>query len=104
MGQACVDSTTIAIFGEVMAKTITLYTTDFCPYCVRAKQLLSKRELAFEEINLARDPDGRAKLVELTGMMTFPQILIGELPIGGYDQLAAADRSGQLGDLLAEAA
>lgn len=85
-----------------MAK-ITLYTTDFCPYCVRAKQLLEKRELAFEEINLARDPDGRAKLVELTGMMTFPQILVGSEPIGGFDQLAAADRSGKLSELLATA-
>jgi glutaredoxin 3 len=83
-----------------MAK-ITLYTTDFCPYCVRAKQLLEKRELAFEEVNLARDPDGRAKLVELTGMMTFPQILIDEQPIGGFDQLHAADRSGKLAELLA---
>jgi glutaredoxin 3 len=83
-----------------MAK-ITLYTTDFCPYCVRAKQLLTRRELDFEEINLARDPDGRAKLVELTGMMTFPQILVGDEPIGGFDQLAAADRSGQLDELLA---
>lgn len=83
-----------------MAK-ITLYTTDFCPYCVRAKQLLEKRELAFEEINLARDPDGRAKLVELTGMMTFPQIIVDEQPIGGFDQLVAADRSGKLSELLA---
>jgi glutaredoxin 3 len=82
---------------------ITLYTTDVCPYCVRAKRLLHKRELPFEEINLARDPDGRAQLVERTGMMTFPQILIGELPLGGYDQLAAADRSGRLDELLAAA-
>lgn len=85
-----------------MAK-ITLYTTDFCPYCVRAKQLLEKRELPFEEVNLARDPDGRAKLVELTGMMTFPQIIVGDQPIGGYDQLHAADKSGQLAELLAAA-
>jgi len=80
---------------------ITLYTTDACPYCVRAKALLEKRELAFEEVNLARDPEGRAKLVELTGMMTFPQIVVGEQPIGGYDQLAAADKSGKLAELLA---
>ena len=82
---------------------ITLYTTDFCPYCIRAKQLLDKRELAYEEVNLARDPDGRAKLVELTGMMTFPQILVGDHPLGGFDQLAAADRSGKLRELLAAA-
>jgi glutaredoxin 3 len=85
-----------------MAK-ITLYTTDVCPYCVRAKQLLLTRELAFEEINLARDPDGRAKLVALTGMMTFPQIVIDGQPLGGYDQLAAADRSGALAELTAAA-
>ena len=83
-----------------MAK-ITLYTTDACPYCVRAKQLLEKRELPFEEINLARDPDGRSKLVELTGMMTFPQIIVDQQPLGGFDQLAAADRSGKLAELLA---
>lgn len=83
-----------------MAK-IMLYTTDFCPYCVRAKALLEKRALEFEEINLARDPDGRAKLVELTGMMTFPQILIDGETLGGYDQLAAADKSGKLAELLA---
>jgi glutaredoxin 3 len=82
---------------------IMLYTTDFCPYCVRAKSLLEKRELAFQEINLARDPDGRTKLVELTGMMTFPQIVIDGLPIGGYDQLAAADKSGKLAELTAAA-
>lgn len=86
-----------------MAK-ITLYTTDVCPYCVRAKQLLEKRELAFEEINLARDPDGRAQLVELTGMMTFPQIVIDGKPLGGYDQLAAADKSGKLAEIVAAAA
>lgn len=82
-----------------MAK-ITVYTTDFCPYCVRAKQLLEQRELPYEEINLARDADGRAQLVERTGMMTFPQILIDDEVIGGYDQLAEADRSGRLRELL----
>ena len=80
---------------------ITLYTTDFCPYCVRAKQLLDRRGLPYEEINLARDPDGRAQLMERTGMMTFPQILIDGDPIGGFDQLAEADRSGRLDELLA---
>lgn len=82
-------------------KKITLYTTDRCPFCVRAKMLLDKRELTFEEINLARDPDGRAQLVERTGMMTFPQIIVGDQPIGGFQELAAADRDGTLTTLLA---
>ena len=81
--------------------SVTLYTTDRCPYCVQAKKLLDKRGVAYDEINLARDPDGRTELVAKTGMMTFPQILIdGEL-IGGYNETAAADRSGRLQELLA---
>ena len=82
-------------------KSVTVYTTDFCPFCTSAKTLLSKRDIAFEEINLARDPDGRAKLIEVTGMTKFPQILIDGESIGGFDQLLAADRAGRLGALLA---
>jgi glutaredoxin 3 len=63
--------------------------------------LLGRREIPYEEINLARDPDGRAELAKLTGMVTFPQILIGDEPIGGFDQLLAADRAGRLKQLLA---
>ena len=82
-------------------KTITLYTTDKCSSCLRAKALLTQRAVPFEEINLARDPDGRAHLAERTGLMTFPQILIGDETLGGFEALAAADRSGRLQDLLA---
>lgn len=81
--------------------TITMYTTDHCPFCVRAKALLTKLKLPFEEINLSRDPNGRARLVERTGMMTFPQILVGEHPVGGFDALVAANRDGRLAALLA---
>ncbi len=81
--------------------SVTLYTTDYCPYCVQAKKLLDKRGVAYEEINLARDPDGRNELVAQTGMMTFPQVLVdGEL-LGGYTETAAADKSGRLQELLA---
>jgi glutaredoxin 3 len=82
-------------------KPVTVYTTDYCPYCRSAKALLNKRGVAYEEINLARDADARNKLQELTGMVTFPQIVIGEQPIGGFDQLLAADRAGRLPALLA---
>jgi len=80
---------------------VTLYTTEACPFCTSAKALLAKRGIAYEEINLARDPDGRAELVTRTGMFTFPQILIGEEPIGGFNELLAADREGRLSELLA---
>jgi glutaredoxin 3 len=80
--------------------SITVYTTNACPYCVRAKALLDKRGLPYEEINLGRDPETRAELAQKTGMMTFPQILIDEQLVGGFDELSAADRSGRLSELV----
>ena len=82
---------------------VTVYTTEPCGYCRVAKALLNKRGIAFEEINLAKDPEGRAELVRRTGMMTFPQVVIDGAPLGGYQELAQADRAGRLTDL-AEAA
>jgi glutaredoxin 3 len=78
---------------------ITLYTTDHCNSCVRAKALLAKRGIAFEEVNLSRDPDGRDELIRRTGMFTFPQIVVGEEALGGFEALVAADREGRLTDL-----
>jgi glutaredoxin 3 len=75
---------------------VTLYTTEPCGYCRVAKALLDKRNIPYEEINLAKDPDGRAELVRLTGMMTFPQVVIDGRPLGGFQELAAADRGGDL--------
>jgi len=82
-------------------RQVTLYTTEACPFCTSAKALLAKRGIAYEEINLARDPDGRAHLQERTGMFTFPQVLIGEQTLGGFSELLAADRAGRLSELLA---
>ena len=86
-----------------MAK-ITVYTTDPCSFCTRAKQLLTTRELTFHEVNLAKDPEGRAALSQLTGMMSFPQVIIGSETVGGFMELVAADRSGRLRELTAGAA
>ena len=80
-----------------------VYTTEPCGYCRTAKALLAKRRIAYQEINLARDPEGRAELVRLTGMMTFPQVVIDDRPLGGYQELVRADREGALAEL-AEAA
>jgi glutaredoxin 3 len=82
---------------------VTIYTTEPCGYCRTAKALLDKRGIAYEEINLARDPEGRAELVRLTGMMTFPQVMIDGESIGGYQELALADRAGRLEALVAAA-
>ena len=80
--------------------TFTVYTTDPCPYCSRAKALLKARSIEFEEINLARDPDGRTELAEKTGLMTFPQIVVDGETLGGWTELEAADRSGRLAELI----
>jgi glutaredoxin 3 len=80
---------------------ITVYTTDPCSFCGRVKQLLTKRGLAYTEVNLSKDPEGRAQLVELTGMLSFPQVVIGDEVIGGFLETVEADRSGRLRDLLA---
>ena len=82
-------------------KPVTLYTTDACPFCMSAKKLLAKRSVDYTEVNLARDPDGREKLTEKTGMYTFPQIVIDGKSIGGFQELLAADRAGRLPELLA---
>ena len=85
-------------------KPLTLYTTDRCGSCVGAKKLLEKRGIAYQEINLSRDPDGREQLQRLTGMFTFPQVIVGERAIGGFTELLAADREGRLNDLIKEQA
>ena len=82
---------------------VTVYTTEPCGYCRTAKTLLDRRGIAYDEINLAKDADGRAELVRLTGMMTFPQVVIDGKPLGGYQELVRADREGALAEL-AEAA
>ena len=80
---------------------ITVYTTDPCARCIRAKDLLRLRGLEFEEKNLAKDPVGRRELAEFTGFMTFPQIVIDGRPIGGLQELQKADEEGLLEQLVA---
>ena len=78
-----------------------MYTTDRCSLCVSAKTLLERRGIGYQEVNLARDPDGRAELQRITGMFLFPQIVVGDEVIGGFTELLAADREGRLTGLLA---
>jgi glutaredoxin 3 len=82
---------------------ITLYSTDPCSFCARAKELLTRRGYAYEEINLSKDPAGRAKLVDQTGMFSFPQIVISGEVLGGFRELVQADMSGRLEELAAAA-
>jgi glutaredoxin 3 len=80
---------------------VTLYTTEPCGFCRQAKALLQARGVDYQEVNLAKDPAGRADLVALTGQMTFPQIVIGRRAIGGFRELLEAERAGMLEELLA---
>ena len=84
---------------------VTIYTSDACSYCVRAKNLLAKKGVVFEEIHFPRhDYDARRDLAELTGRYTVPQILIDGRPVGGYDDIKALDDAGALDPLLGLAA
>jgi glutaredoxin 3 len=80
---------------------ITMFTTAWCGYCVRAKMLLEDRGLEFEEVRVDDDPNFRTKLEEMTGGWTVPQILIDDQPIGGFSELWQLDRAGGLDKLAA---
>ncbi len=80
---------------------ITIYTTRWCGYCVRAKALLDSKGLPYEEVNLDDDPHFRQTLLDLTAGWTVPQILLDGRPIGGYAELYALELSGRLDSLAA---
>ena len=81
---------------------VTIYTTMFCPYCHMAKDLLTKKGAVFEEIDVNTKPGLRAEMREKAGgRNTVPQIWIGDRHVGGFDDLYALDRKGQLDPLLA---
>lgn len=80
---------------------VRMYTTQVCPYCVRAKALLRQRGVEqIEEIRVDLDPGERDRMVEITGRRTVPQIFIGERHVGGCDDLIALDQRGELVPLL----
>ena len=79
---------------------VTVYTTEPCGFCRTAKTLLNSRRIPFEEINLSKDPDGRARLAAQTGMMTFPQVVIDGVNVGGFQELARLDGAGRLRELV----
>tara|TARA_R110000782_G_scaffold73107_19_gene146293 strand:- start:2363 stop:2623 length:261 start_codon:yes stop_codon:yes gene_type:complete len=84
----------------ILAK-VTIYTTRFCPYCVRAKQLLTSKGVKFEEIPVDGRNDLRSDLLTRTGQRTVPQIWVGDTHVGGCDELMALERRAQLDGMLA---
>ena len=83
---------------------ITMYSTRFCPYCMRARQLLDSKGLPYVDIAVDGQPELRQKMESLSGRYTVPQIWIGDAHVGGFDDLWILDQRGQLDGLLAGAA
>jgi glutaredoxin 3 len=83
-----------------MTAEVKMYTTRFCPYCVRARSLLANKNVKFIDIAVDSEPDLRREMVELSGRYTVPQIWIGSKHIGGYDDIAMLDRQGELEQML----
>jgi glutaredoxin 3 len=83
-----------------MSERVEVYTTVSCGYCVRAKQLLKRLDIAYREVDVTTDHDKRDWLVNATGQRTVPQIFIDGRSIGGYTELAALERAGGLASLL----
>ena len=83
-------------------RDVIVYTTEACSFCTRVKMLLRSQDVEFEEVNLAGDPEGVIALAEKTGMMTLPQVTVGGILVGGYDETAHAASTGMLADLMAD--
>lgn len=82
-------------------KAVTIYTGEFCGYCMRAKRLLESKSISYLEISVGSDPQKRQEMIQKSGgLLTVPQIFIGDMHIGGSDELAALERAGKLGMLL----
>ncbi|MBA1241289.1 glutaredoxin 3 [Pseudomonas japonica] len=79
---------------------IVVYSSDWCPYCSRAKALLAKKGVAFEEIRVDGQPQLRAEMTKKAGRTSVPQIWIGDYHVGGCDDLYALERAGKLDPLL----
>jgi len=85
-----------------MSKPVTIYTTPICPYCARAKSLLSKKGVSYEEVDVMMDEEALSEMLAKSGgARTVPQIFVGEVHVGGCEELYALEREGKLDPLLA---
>ena len=79
-----------------MGHHVVLFTTESCTYCEHARSLLTKRGVAFEHVDLSEHPDLQAELTSVTGLTSYPQIVVDGQPLGGLNELRAADKNGVL--------
>jgi glutaredoxin 3 len=82
--------------------TVQMYATALCPYCVRARRLLKRKGIEFEEIRVDKDQDQMRTMIQRSQRTTVPQVFIGDQHIGGYDDMAALDQAGKLDPLLSD--
>ncbi|MGI8902221.1 MAG: glutaredoxin family protein [Solirubrobacteraceae bacterium] len=85
-----------------MPSRVILFSTDSCTFCVHAKSLLSKRGVTFEEVNLSAHPELQTELAGVTGLTSFPQIIVDGETLGGLNELRGADKSGAMASWSAE--
>ena len=83
-------------------RKVTIYDTELCTTCWSVQSLLEKRDIPYEHIVVAEDSDEHRKLSERTGMETLPQVFIGSVLLGGYEETLVADQAGMLEDLLVD--
>ncbi|MBK5929699.1 glutaredoxin 3 [Halochromatium salexigens] len=81
---------------------VQMYATAFCPYCVRARRLLKRKGIEFDEIRVDQDQEQMRTMIQRSQRTTVPQIFIGERHIGGYDDMVELDQDGKLDPLLSE--
>jgi glutaredoxin 3 len=86
--------------AEPRPPRVRMYATAFCPYCVRARRLLKRKGVAWEEISVDGNRERFQEMIQLANRTTVPQIFIGDLHVGGYDDMAALERAGKLDPLL----
>ncbi|MEP5569760.1 MAG: glutaredoxin 3 [Halioglobus sp.] len=87
-----------------MNTSITMYSTRFCPYCMRARFLLDSKNVEYADIGVDARPELRREMTEKSGRRTVPQIWIGDRHVGGYDDLARLEQQGKLDELLKQVA
>lgn len=80
---------------------VTMYSTRFCPFCMMARRLLDSKGVKYEEISVETDAGQRREMQRVSGRHTVPQVFIGDRHVGGFDDLAAAEQTGDLDDWLA---
>ncbi len=86
-----------------MTAAVTMYSTRFCPYCIRARMLLESKQVKYTDISVDGDPELRREMMQRSGRRTVPQIWVGGQHVGGFDDLARLEQQGSLDQLLQQA-